>query len=88
MTVESQLHVCAKDSMHFFKDMRSKSRQPGPPWRFWSNCTKCTAKLYTIVSEKVDAQGNITPSAQAWIVARGQHTPVSMGVRKTVPVES
>lgn len=85
--VQSGIFVCPGQTRHYFKEVRSKAKQPGPPFFFFLRCSRCTALLEQMVYHKADQFGNVTPALHSYILISGRRIPVDSHIYRLIQAE-
>lgn len=78
----NQITVCPNNVRHHFRDMRSKSKAAGPPWTYFSRCTRCTAMLMQVVGTKQHANGDVVPTMTSYLLTSKGSVPIDSSVER------
>jgi len=85
---DDQLFKCGKDRKHMLREVRMRSKTPGPPFYMFSKCRFCQAILSQVVSYRKDRQGNIIPVLQAYLLMAGKQVALQTHTYRVVNPEN
>lgn len=85
---DNQIHVCPDNVRHVFKEVRVKSKQVGERWHFFKQCARCTCIMETIVGHKVEANGDVVPTAASFLITSSGSVKLTTTVRRATRSEA
>ena len=61
------LKTCPHPANHAFRELRSRHKEPGPPYYLNMRCRHCPALLIQVIQEKKQPNGDILPVVSTFL---------------------